>query len=372
MKIVKSLVGKVQEVSGRSTSAKMLWFVAMAYVFLWVPDIDLIFIGVLHHRSIITHSILPAVLLLLLGRRAGAAPLAGAMIGLAVHLSCDLLSPAVGFGQIWLPAPIKAPIGPLTYPWLFANALSAFWIARWLAMKAFNVWAGYSVMLVVSVITALSYGVFNENSLLSSAVTLIVFSLSLIGAKKTIERDPVASKKMKATSEAVATIRKGAISGLDSFSETMNSASNAIENYTEDMLLRNKFSVQQSALSTIYDLAQDLVEYDQRTAAMTDSELAIYKEIKENWGADHDAHVEGFKGLDDDLLKLADIDVLPRQFDELKALQTTHQSFMRGLKKNLLADADIQAKFSKLMLESDAQERLEQVLGCWDAAAYSS
>lgn len=229
-------------------------------------------------------------------------------------------------------------------------------------MKAFTIWAGYCVMLVVSDITSLSYGVFNENSLLSSGVTLIVFFLSLIGARKTLGKDPVASEKMKATYEAATTIRKGAISGLDRFSETMKSASNAIQNHTEDMLLRNKFSGQQGALSTIYDLAQDIVGYDRKIAAMTDSELAIYKEITENWGAEHDAHARIFRGLDDDLLKLTDSDVLPRQIDDLKALQSAHQSFMQDLKKKLLADADIQEKFCELMLESDAQERSDQVL----------
>lgn len=54
MKIMRLLVGKVKDVSERSTSAKILWFVAMAYVFLWVPDIDFVFIGILHHRSIVT------------------------------------------------------------------------------------------------------------------------------------------------------------------------------------------------------------------------------------------------------------------------------------------------------------------------------
>lgn len=116
MKLIKSLVGKIQETSERTTLAKLLWFVGMAYSFLWVPDLDLVFIGVLHHRSIVTHSILPAVLLLLLGRRAGAAPLAGAMIGLAVHLSCDLLSPAIGFGQILAAGSNKSADWPSDLP----------------------------------------------------------------------------------------------------------------------------------------------------------------------------------------------------------------------------------------------------------------
>lgn len=239
-------------------------------------------------------------------------------------------------------------------------------------MKAFTVWAGYSVMLVVSIITALSYGAFNEDSLLSSGVTLVVFLLSLIGARKTLEKDPVASKKIKATTEAVTTIRKGAISGLEGFSKTMRSASDAIQKYNEDVILRHKLNDQQSALITIYDVAQALVGNNQDVAKMTDSELATYNEVKDLFDAMHDAPAEGFKGLDDDLLKLADSDVLPRQIDELHALQTAHRSFMEDLKKRLLADSDIKAKFSELMQDSGAEERLAQVLSCWDAAACSS
>jgi hypothetical protein len=80
-------------------------FVGFAYLFLWVPDIDLVLIGLLHHRSIVTHSLLPGLLFLLLGRSLGAAPVAGALVGLSVHLTSDMLSPMVGFAQIWLPAP---------------------------------------------------------------------------------------------------------------------------------------------------------------------------------------------------------------------------------------------------------------------------
>jgi hypothetical protein len=67
-------VGQVKDVSERSLLVKLAWFFSMAYVFLWVRDVDLIFIGILHHRSIITHSILPALLLIILGKNAGAPP----------------------------------------------------------------------------------------------------------------------------------------------------------------------------------------------------------------------------------------------------------------------------------------------------------
>jgi hypothetical protein len=125
------LARKVTDVAGRSPVAKIGLIQLMAYLFLWVPDLDFLLLDLLHHRSIVTHSVLPALVFIFLGWRAGAAPIAGALVGIAVHLSCDLLSPMVGFGQIWLPEPYQIPLGPFSYPWLAINALLAFiWAKR--------------------------------------------------------------------------------------------------------------------------------------------------------------------------------------------------------------------------------------------------
>lgn len=125
------LARRVRGTAGRSTTVKICLFLLSAYIFLWVPDLDFLVLEVLHHRSIVTHSILPALVLIVLGWKAGAAPNAGALVGIAVHLSCDMLSPMVGFAQIWLPEPIKMPLGPLSYLWLGVNALLAFiWSRR--------------------------------------------------------------------------------------------------------------------------------------------------------------------------------------------------------------------------------------------------
>lgn len=85
-----------------------------AYLFLWVPDTDFLLLPLLHHRSIVTHSALPALILLLFRKRFGIIPTAGGLIGLSVHLLCDALSPPVGFGQVWLPWPYKEPLGSLS------------------------------------------------------------------------------------------------------------------------------------------------------------------------------------------------------------------------------------------------------------------
>lgn len=239
-------------------------------------------------------------------------------------------------------------------------------------MKAFNVWAGYSAMLIVSVITALSYGVFNENSILSNGVTLVVFFFSLIGSKKTLAKDPDAAGKMKATAEAVTAIRQNTIAGLDRFSETMASVSSTIGNHSDDMVLRNKFRNQQDALTTIYSTAQKIVRHERKLASVTPAVESIYNEIGEVFEPAGGRAFEGFTGLEDDLLELTASDVIPRQTDDLKALQTAHQLFMRNLKEVLLEDADIQAKFSDLMLKGDAQKLLANVMSSGHSADSSS
>jgi len=184
---------KVKGVAGRSPAVKTGLFLLMAYLFLWVPDLDFLLLGLLHHRSIVTHSVLPVLVFMLLGWRAGAAPIAGALVGIAVHLSCDLLSPMVGYAQIWLPAPYKMPLGPFSYLWLGANALLAFIWARRIACLSLP--ASYSGLLVagVGVVTAVSYGWLNEGAISAVMVTMAIFLLSYVGpflmSRRQVKRD---------------------------------------------------------------------------------------------------------------------------------------------------------------------------------------
>lgn len=165
--------------AGRTPVGRFVLFLGSAYIFLWVPDLDLALISILHHRSIITHSILPALLFLFLGRSLGAAPIAGGLIGISVHLSCDMLSPMVGYAQIWLPAPIKAPLGPLSYLWLGGNAVVGFALASLVASLAFTRKVAYPLVVVVSVVCGATYGFINENSYLSVVTVLCVIAFSL-------------------------------------------------------------------------------------------------------------------------------------------------------------------------------------------------
>ncbi|MEB8388515.1 hypothetical protein OO012_14910 [Rhodobacteraceae bacterium KMM 6894] len=165
--------------AGRSLPGRCMLFLGCAYLFLWVPDFDFALISILHHRSIITHSLLPALVFVFLGRSLGAAPIAGALIGTSVHLSCDMLSPMVGYAQIWFPAPIKAPLGPLSYLWLFGNAMIGFALASLIASLAFPRSFAYPLVASVAIITGATYGAINEGSVLSIITVLIIIVFSL-------------------------------------------------------------------------------------------------------------------------------------------------------------------------------------------------
>ena len=173
------LGSRVVAVAGRSMPAKVCWFVGSAYLFLWVPDLDLALLPILHHRSIVTHSILPALLLIVLGRNLGAAPVAGGLIGIAVHLSCDLLSPMTGFAQIWLPMPIKMGLGPFSYLWLLANALVAYVWAQRIAVRTFPLWLSVPLFIATAAGTGVLYGIFNEQALTAVLVSLGILATSM-------------------------------------------------------------------------------------------------------------------------------------------------------------------------------------------------
>lgn len=160
--------------TGRTLPGRLGLMVLMAWIFLGVPDLDFALLPILHHRSIVTHSILPGLVFLFLGRRFGAAPIAGAMIGISVHLVCDMLSPMVGFAQVWLPSPIKAPLGPLSYLWLGGNALLGYGLAFLIAVRTLPAGIALPFIILLSGITGAAYGMLNEQSL-SSVVVSVLF-----------------------------------------------------------------------------------------------------------------------------------------------------------------------------------------------------
>ncbi|MES2337051.1 MAG: hypothetical protein V4537_03010 [Pseudomonadota bacterium] len=105
---------------------------------LGVPDLD--FLLPFGHRSALTHSILP--LLLILAHPAGRSLLPGLALGIGVHLSADSFPNAMtGFARIRLP--LAGALSPAwSYVWLGSNALAAVMIGATTAGRLLpRVWA---------------------------------------------------------------------------------------------------------------------------------------------------------------------------------------------------------------------------------------
>ncbi|NIY71654.1 hypothetical protein HCZ30_04300 [Marivivens donghaensis] len=178
LRAVLSFFGQLAE----ATVVRLALMVLMAWVYLDAPDLDLSLMSVLHHRSIITHSLLPALVFLIFRREVGAAPLAGAIIGISVHMSCDMLSPMVGYGQIWLPAPFKMPLGFFSYFWIAGNALGGYFIAYRLMQRYLPEGFGKPVFIVLAGAMGAYYGIENEGYLGAFVIATLVPLLVAIHA----------------------------------------------------------------------------------------------------------------------------------------------------------------------------------------------
>jgi membrane-bound metal-dependent hydrolase YbcI (DUF457 family) len=156
-------------------------FAFAAVVFLAAPDIDHWMLRVLHHRSILTHSVLLPLVLLWLAPSLGSAAVAGAFLGVAIHLACDLLSPSRGYGQIWLPEPFQRSLGPRwSRVWIGANAL----LSAWLAVALLPLGEGWRLLATaVGAAVAVGYGLFNERSVMA-----VLVALAVVGAGQGVER----------------------------------------------------------------------------------------------------------------------------------------------------------------------------------------
>jgi hypothetical protein len=105
--------------------AALVTLAALA-VGLTLPDVDLR-LG-LGHRSALTHSLLPALLLLAWRRRAAACGIAA---GIGVHLAADCF-PRRMTGYATVKLPLLGALPPLeSYAWLALNAAAALLLAAW-------------------------------------------------------------------------------------------------------------------------------------------------------------------------------------------------------------------------------------------------
>lgn len=147
----------------------MMW--GFIYVGLIFPDLDLKVMGLLHHRSILTHSLLLPLLLLPLHHTALRHGIVGLCIGISIHLSADALSPMKGFALVYLPEPFKASIGDWqSFTWLLANSVIGGLLAVYLAKPK------KEYILLVFIISAISYSILNENNIL----TMLPCTLTLL------------------------------------------------------------------------------------------------------------------------------------------------------------------------------------------------
>lgn len=160
-------VGRLREVP----PGQGLLLAAAAFVGLWAPDVDLWAIRLLHHRSILTHSVLLPFLVLWALPQLGPAAAAGAFVGVAVHLAADLLSPSHGFGRVYWPEPFQKSLGRWSALWLMGNALAA----SWLAVAVLPAGEGWRVAAAVAgAAAAVGYGLRKERSVLAVLVALVV------------------------------------------------------------------------------------------------------------------------------------------------------------------------------------------------------
>lgn len=173
---VPDLIGRL----GLTTPGQAVLFAVAAVAFLAAPDIDLLALRLLHHRSILTHSILLPLLVLWFAPSLGPAAAAGAFLGVAVHLACDLLSPSRGFGQIWLPEPFQWSLGGWSRLWIGANAF----LAAWLVVAVLPAGEGWRLLAAgLGIVAAVGYGVVNERSVLA-----VIVALAVVGAGQGVER----------------------------------------------------------------------------------------------------------------------------------------------------------------------------------------
>ena len=159
---------------GLTAPGQILFLFGATAAFLAAPDLDMMMLRLLHHRSILTHSVLLPFLVLWFLPGLGPGAAAGAFLGVAVHLAADLLSPARGYGQVYLPEPFQIGLGGWTHLWLLLNAVAAAWLAVAVLPGGEN-WR----LLVggTGIVTAVGYGLFNERSLLA-----VIAGLAVVGA----------------------------------------------------------------------------------------------------------------------------------------------------------------------------------------------
>ena len=106
-------------------------FALFLYLGLYWPDVDKQLMSLLHHRSILTHSVLLPLLMMVLLRSNYSKPIAaGLSAGISIHLAASMITPMSGYSQVYLPAPLSNSIGSTeSLIWLGLNAIAGYFLA---------------------------------------------------------------------------------------------------------------------------------------------------------------------------------------------------------------------------------------------------
>ena len=129
-------------------------FFAGIYIGFFIPDTDLLIQSILHHRSILTHSIL---IVLISNRYFHKSFVQGLSIGIGCHLLSDSTSSMTGFALIYLPI-VKSSIGAIpSWIWIFGNSILCF--AYGYKIKPPDKKINYIILLIILYfISVITYG----------------------------------------------------------------------------------------------------------------------------------------------------------------------------------------------------------------------
>lgn len=162
--VVQDIKQKWGKRGGGSSSAESAGLMAAGFLAgLLLPDVDQMFQSLLHHRSILTHSV---IIPFLFRKHMPRSFYVGMMAGIAVHLLADSLSVSTGYSLIYLPI-ITVSIGPfLSLAWILANVV----IAVHLAKKSTN---RRKTLTVVATVMGVLYALINEGSAYLAALIVL-------------------------------------------------------------------------------------------------------------------------------------------------------------------------------------------------------
>ena len=166
----------------------LILFLLGFYVGIEFPDIDQMFQKSLGHRSIITHSILLPLLLILINSFKPKALvnilIMGIFLGIGLHLSADLHpSSWHGYANIKLPSNIS--IGILSPFWIAINAIFGFFLSAKIFIETMNKKLFKGFYITISLFTGAYYSNGEPHSQIQIFITFfLIFSVTFYFAQK--------------------------------------------------------------------------------------------------------------------------------------------------------------------------------------------